>query len=279
MGREHADHGHARARHDRPRNGHLEGEHACAADDRLPVEGGVHPLEREELGEALDLVLARHPAEVVADGADAPPELLVRAAGSYAIGHPPPLSLRLRRADLNASEPSGRTGQRRREDGRSRGRGRRDAAPRAAGRGELARTRTRRDRRRRGRRRRARRRHPPRCGRPTADRHGRRSSAGRVRDLEHDPLAVGEAAGAKRGLQVAEPQPQPFRRARSATAGIDDHEEERSVDPLRTRRASRGRRRRGTATSPPPPPARSRTRRYADRSPGVALLPLRRDSI
>ena len=88
MRRQHADDRDAGAWHRPARNGHLEREHPCPADDLLAVEGRVHPLGGKHLREALGLLTRRHPTEVVADRARRLAELVQRAARSNAIGHP-----------------------------------------------------------------------------------------------------------------------------------------------------------------------------------------------
>ena len=87
MRRQHPDDGHARAWERSAGNRQAEGICTGACDDIPVVEDGVHPLEREHRREPGRVVLGRHPAEVVADGADREPELLERSDGAHAESH------------------------------------------------------------------------------------------------------------------------------------------------------------------------------------------------
>ncbi len=84
----HADDRDAGARHRTRRQRQLERVRACAGDDPAVVEDGVHPLEREDLREALRVLRGRLPAEVVSDRSDRGDELLEVADGADAVRHP-----------------------------------------------------------------------------------------------------------------------------------------------------------------------------------------------
>ena len=70
MGRQDADDGDARAGQLAARDAELEREGAGAADDRVAVERGMDPVDREQLTEPLEVLARPRAAEVVADRAD-----------------------------------------------------------------------------------------------------------------------------------------------------------------------------------------------------------------
>ena len=137
MRRQDSDHGDATAGNDAAGHGQLEGEGSGAADDRVPVEGSVHPLERQHPREPLGALLVRAAAEVVGDRADSALELLeilgrthipghsehlraVRVAGRFGRGSSPPRR-RLRRVprrDRRERADGSRTRPGRRKQGR-----------------------------------------------------------------------------------------------------------------------------------------------------------------
>jgi hypothetical protein len=83
-----AHHGDAGGPDERARNGHLERERTRTAHDAAVLAGGVHALEREVLGEALDALVAELQRHVLPDGEHRLTELVQVRARPDLEAHP-----------------------------------------------------------------------------------------------------------------------------------------------------------------------------------------------